>query len=204
MKFIIATHNLHKIEEFARILTPLGIEAVPQEAAGISMSAEEDGQSFAENAEKKARAVAKQTNCAVIADDSGLCIDALDGAPGIYSARWFGEDTPYSQKNQMILDKLSKTPWEQRSAQFVCAICCIFPNGERLLSQGVCRGHIGLCSRGEGGFGYDPIFYVDGKSLAEILPQQKDRISHRGIALRDFSEKLSKYLEQRNGINAIK
>lgn len=195
MKIIIATHNAHKVIEFKRILEPLGVEVVSQKDAGINVEVIENGKTFAENAKIKAEAVCKKSNCVAIADDSGICIDAFDGAPGIYSARFLGEDTPYTEKNAIILDRLSDVSKEKRGARYVCAICCIFPNGDIISTEGVCEGTMGYEIKGSNGFGYDPIFMVGDKSMAEISDDEKDKISHRGIALRKFTAELKKYLQ---------
>lgn len=196
MKFVIATHNKHKVIEFKRILEPMGIDVVSQSEANINVTAVEDGKTFGENAKKKAEIVSKAGNCVAIADDSGICIDAFDGGPGIYSARFLGEDTPYTEKNAIILDKLKDTPEINRGARYVCAICCVFPNGDVLATEGICEGKIGHEPKGKNGFGYDPIFYVGNKSVAEISDEEKDKISHRGIALKKFSKLLCEYLEK--------
>ncbi|MEE1280577.1 MAG: RdgB/HAM1 family non-canonical purine NTP pyrophosphatase [Oscillospiraceae bacterium] len=196
MTFIIATHNKHKVTEFRRILEPLGVSVVSQSEAGIDADIIEDGTTFAENAEKKARAVSEAGNCVAIADDSGICIDAFGGAPGIYSARFLGEDTPYTEKNAIVLNRLKDVPDEQRTARYVCAICCIFLNEDIISTEGVCEGKMGYEPKGSNGFGYDPIFVYGDKSLAEISDEEKDKISHRGIALKKFVVELKKYLDK--------
>lgn len=196
MTFIIATHNKHKVIEFRRILEPLGISVISQDEAGIDVEIIEDGTTFSENAEKKARTVSDAGNCIAIADDSGICIDAFDGAPGIYSARFLGEDTPYTEKNAIILDRLKDVPDEKRTARYVCAICCVFPNGDVISTEGICEGKMGYEPKGSNGFGYDPIFYYGSSSLAEISDEEKDKISHRGVALRKFVSELKKYLDK--------
>ena len=196
MKFVIATHNSHKVIEFKRILEPLGVEVLSQKEAEINVDVEENGTTFLENAKIKAEAVCKEGNCVAIADDSGICIDAFDGAPGIYSARFLGEDTPYTEKNAIILENLKDTPDDKRGARYVCAICCVFPNGDVINTEGVCEGKMGYEAKGSNGFGYDPIFMVGDKSIAEISDEEKDKISHRGIALKKFVKELSKYLNK--------
>ena len=196
MTFIIATHNKHKVIEFRRILEPLGVSVISQDEAGIDVEIIEDGTTFSENAEKKARTVSDAGNCIAIADDSGICIDAFDGAPGIYSARFLGEDTPYTEKNAIILDRLKDVPDEKRTARYVCAICCVFPNGDVISTEGICEGKMGYEPKGSNGFGYDPIFYYGSSSLAEISDEEKDKISHRGVALRKFVSELKKYLDK--------
>lgn len=195
MKFVIATHNNHKVTEFKRILEPLGVEVVSQKEAGIDVEVVETGTTFAENAKLKAESVSHVGNCVAIADDSGICIDAFDGGPGIYSSRFLGEDTPYTEKNAIILDRLKDVPDEKRTARYVCAICCIFPNGDVIETEGRCEGKMGYESKGGNGFGYDPIFMVDDRSLAEISDAEKDEISHRGVALKKFVEELKSYLK---------
>lgn len=195
MKFVIATHNNHKVAEFKRILEPLGVEVVSQKEAGIDVEVVETGTTFAENAKLKAESVSHVGNCVAIADDSGICIDAFDGGPGIYSSRFLGEDTPYTEKNAIILDRLKDVPDEKRTARYVCAICCIFPNGDVIETEGRCEGKMGYESKGGNGFGYDPIFMVDDRSLAEISDAEKDEISHRGVALKKFVEELKSYLK---------
>ena len=150
----------------------------------------EDGKTFEENAIIKAEAIRKMTNCLVLADDSGLEVDYLDKAPGIYSARFMGEDTSYRIKNKAIIDKLAGVPDEKRTARFVCAIAAAFPDGKTITRRGTIEGIIGYEERGENGFGYDPIFFLPeyGKSTAELSPEEKNTISHRGNALRLIKE----------------
>ena len=188
MKFVIATHNKGKLVEFQRLLEPMGIEAVTMDIS----EPEEDGASFAENAYIKAAAACKETGLPAVADDSGLCVDYLDGAPGIYSARF----AQPGKRRLTVLEKLQGVPLEQRGAHFVSAVCCVFPNGDRVEAEGKCFGSIGFESRGENGFGYDPIFRPVGYacSTAEMTPDEKNAISHRGKSLREFYEKLKEYL----------
>ena len=197
MRFIIATRNNHKVTEFRRILEPLGIEVLSQTEAGIDADVVEDGTTFAENAEKKARAVCAAGNCIAIADDSGICIDAFDGAPGIYSSRFLGEDTPYTEKNAIILERLKDVKKKDRGAHYVCSICCIFPNGDTIKTEGIFKGWMGYEAKGDHGFGYDPIFYVGDRSISEISDEEKDKISHRGQALNKFVIELKKYLDKK-------
>ncbi len=190
MKFVIATHNVHKLDELRRILAPLGVEA---DIDPTLPEAEETGLTFAENAFIKADEACRFTGLPAIADDSGLMVDALGGEPGVYSARY----APVGQRKATVLQKLAGLPQEQRGAGFVSAVCCVFPNGDIVTAEGVCRGHIGEEARGEGGFGYDPIFVTEnGRTFAELTPEEKDAISHRGRALRAFAEKLAVYLEE--------
>ncbi len=194
MEFLIASNNKNKIEEFNRILSPLGISAVSANEMGLSLDdVEETGNSFEENAVIKAKAACKKSGMICIADDSGLMIDALDGRPGIYSARYAGENATDEDKINKVLGEMVDVPDGQRGAKFVCVICCEFPNGEEIIVRGECKGTIGFASRGEGGFGYDPIFFTDDNvTFAELTPSRKDAISHRGRALRLLSEELIK------------
>lgn len=195
MRFVIATHNPHKLEELARILSPLGIEAVTDRDLGVSLTeVDETGTTFAENAFLKAEGACKETGLPAIADDSGLCVDALNGAPGVYSARY----APEGERKKTVLRQLQDVPDDRRGACFVSAICCVFPGGDTVTAEGVCPGRIGYECRGTNGFGYDPIFEVEGgKTYAELSPEEKDRISHRGIALRQFRDHLRAYLKER-------
>lgn len=192
MKFIIATHNQNKIEEFRRILSPLGIETVTAALEEV----EETGSTFAENAYLKAQAACRQTGYPAVADDSGLMVDALDGAPGVYSARYAGEGASDVDRIQKLLKNLERVPQGRRSAKFVCSICCVFPDGKTITAEGECPGEIAFSPKGGGGFGYDPIFLIKGKSFAELTPEEKDSVSHRGRALRQFTEILKQNKEQ--------
>lgn len=191
-KIIFATGNAGKMREIREILADLDVEILSMKEADIRIEIKEDGMTFEENALIKARAVAACTDAIVLADDSGLEVDYLDKAPGVYSARFMGEDTSYEIKNQAILDKLSGVPKEQRSARFVCAIAAVLPDKRELLTKAAIEGYIGDKPAGAGGFGYDPIFYVDayGCSTAEMTKEQKNEISHRGKALRAMKEQL--------------
>jgi XTP/dITP diphosphohydrolase len=192
-RIIFATGNEGKMREIRMILADLGIPVVSLKEAGISADIEENGQTFAENAVIKAKTIMEQTGEIAMADDSGLAIDYLDGAPGIYSARFMGEDTSYDIKNQALIEKLAGVPDEQRTARFVCAIACAFPDGTILESSGTMEGRIGYEISGANGFGYDPIFYLPqyGCTSAQITPEQKNALSHRGRALRAMKEKLA-------------
>ena len=167
------------------IMEGSGYQVVSLKEEGLSPNIVEDGTTFEENAVIKARAVMELTGEIAMADDSGLEVDYLDKAPGIYSARFMGEDTPYDIKNQYIIDKLSGVPEEKRTARFVCAIACAFPDGRVLTTRGTIEGIIGYEIAGSNGFGYDPIFYVPeyGKTTAELTPEQKNQVSHRAKAL---------------------
>ena len=197
MKFLIATHNIKKRDELSRILKPLGIDAVIASDIGMEITdAEETGTTFAENARIKAESGCRETGLPCIADDSGLCIDALDGRPGVYSARYAGgHDTPYSHKMAVLLDEMKDVPKEKRTARFVSSVCCIFPDGRELCVEGTCEGRIGFEPEGNGGFGFDPVFYVGEKSFATFTPEEKDAVSHRGNSLRLLAEKLPEFLK---------
>ena len=193
-KIIFATGNEGKMKEVRMILKDLGLPVLSMKEAGVQADIVEDGTTFEENAKIKAVAVQKLTGALVLADDSGLEIDYLNKEPGIYSARYMGEDTPYSVKNANLISRLAGVPDEQRTARFVCAIAAAFPDGEVLTTRGTIEGIIGWESRGEGGFGYDPIFFVPEYhcSTAELSMEQKNEISHRGRALRQMEEELRK------------
>ncbi len=194
MVFVIASNNRKKIEELERILSPLNIYAKTAEQLGKeSIEVEETGTTFAENAELKAKAMCEHTGMPAIADDSGLVVDALGGAPGVLSARYAGEGATDAEKINKLLTELMKTGSSDRSARFECVICCYFPNGEKIFAHGTCEGTIGYAPRGANGFGYDPIFFVEGnKTFAELSDHQKDLISHRGRALKELSAILKK------------
>ena len=188
-RLIFATGNEHKMKEIREILDESKYEIISMKEAGVDIDIVEDGKTFEENAIIKAEAIRK-TNCLVLADDSGLEVDYLDKAPGIYSARFMGEDTSYRIKNKAIIDKLAGVPDEKRTARFVCAIAAAFPDGKTITRRGTIEGIIGYEERGENGFGYDPIFFLPeyGKSTAELSPEEKNTISHRGNALRLIKE----------------
>lgn len=195
MDFLIATHNLKKRDELQRILSPLGIHVLTADESGVDLTdVEETGTTFEENALLKARSGAKEGNMPCIADDSGLCVDALGGAPGVYSARYAGEHGNDAKNNAKLLDALSDVPTEKRTAQFVSCVACVFPDGRELTVQGEVKGIIGYQPKGENGFGYDPLFYVGERSFAEFTSAEKDAVSHRGNALRGLAKELPKYL----------
>lgn len=195
MDFLIATHNLKKRDELQRILSPLGIHVLTADEAGVDLTdVEETGTTFKENALLKARSGAKEGNMPCIADDSGLCVDALGGAPGVYSARYAGEHGNDAKNNAKLLDALSDVPTEKRTAQFVSCVACVFPDGRELTVQGEVKGIIGYQPKGENGFGYDPLFYVGERSFAEFTSAEKDAVSHRGNALRKLAKELPKFL----------
>lgn len=194
MKVILASNNKNKIREMQQILAPFGMEVLSQREAGADFEVEETGTTFAENAELKAKAVYERLGCAVIADDSGLAVDALNGAPGVYSHRYAGENATDEERCQKLLHELADVPAEKRTARFLCEICYLEENGEKHFFTGSCEGVIGTEPKGENGFGYDPVFYSGGKSLAEMTDDEKNQISHRGNALRLFQ----KYLKERD------
>ena len=194
MTFVIATHNAKKLKELKRILEPLGFDAVIREDLP---EVEETGTTFAENALLKAESACKVTGMPAIADDSGLVVDALGGAPGVYSARYAGEDATDRQRYEKLLEELREVPTEQRTAQFVSAVCCVFPDGKILTAEGACEGIIAFGPKGEGGFGYDPIFLVGERSYAEMTAEEKDSISHCGRALAKLAQELENW--KKNG-----
>lgn len=184
-KLIFATGNEGKMKEIRMILGDLDYEILSMKEAGIEADIVEDGKTFEENAVIKATEISKITNCLVLADDSGLEVDYMDKMPGIFSARWMGEDTSYDIKNQAIIDNLAGVPDEKRTARFVCAIAAAFPDGRVITKRGTIEGIVGYEIKGENGFGYDPIFFLPeyGKTTAELSPEEKNKISHRGRAL---------------------
>lgn len=194
-QIIFATGNTGKMREIRSILADLGVPVLSMKEAGIQADIEENGTSFEENAMIKARAVAAAVEAkgsVILADDSGLEIDALNGEPGIYSARYLGEDTPYDVKNRELIRRLEGVPEDRRTARFVCAIAAVLADGREFTVRGVIEGRIGYEQKGQGGFGYDPIFYVPeyGKTTAEMSPEEKNLISHRGKALMLMKEVL--------------
>ena len=202
-KIIFATGNAGKMREIREILGNTDMEILSMKEAGIEADIVEDGTTFEENAVIKAKAVAElleqcavdtYTDAIVMADDSGLEVDALNKEPGIYSARYMGEDTPYSVKNRNLIDRLTGVPDEKRTARFVCAIAAVMPEGEVITTQGVIEGRIDYAEKGDNGFGYDPIFYVPeyGCTTAQLTEDEKNRISHRGRALEAMKEELRK------------
>ncbi len=189
-KLIFATGNQGKLKEIREIMADLDVEVLSMKEAGVKTEIEENGTTFEENAVIKARTVGKLTGELTLADDSGLEIDYLNKEPGVYSARYMGEDTPYHIKNASLIKHLEGVPMEQRTARFVCVIAAVFPDGRVETARGTIEGVIGYEERGENGFGYDPIFYVPelNCSTAELTPGQKNEISHRGKALRKMKE----------------
>ena len=195
MKFVLATNNPKKLKEMAEILGTLGVEVVSPKELGIHIEVEETGTTFAENAMLKAKAICEAANLPAIAADSGLCVDALNGGPGVYSARYGGEGLDDVQRYQLLLANMRGQT--TRAAHFACAIACAFPNGKELTAEGKCNGTIAFAPMGEGGFGYDPIFFVPEyrKTFGQLTAEEKSKISHRGKALTIFAEKLATYLK---------
>jgi XTP/dITP diphosphohydrolase len=195
-EIIFATGNKDKMREIKEIMADCPVEIRSMKEAGIAVDIVEDGETFEENALIKARAIAEQTDAIVLADDSGLEIDYLNKEPGVYSARYMGEDTSYDIKNQNLIERLEGVPKEARTARFVCAIAAVLPDGKELVTRQTMEGYIGYEPEGENGFGYDPIFYLDefGCSSATLSPEQKNAISHRGKALRAMKEMLQNYI----------
>lgn len=196
MNFIIATNNEKKLVELKRILDPFNINVITAKQANIDLSkVEETGKTFEENAKIKAISAMKLSGMPAIGDDSGLMVDALNGEPGIYSARYAGEGATDDQKISKLLSNMKDVKDDDRSAKFVCAICCVFPDGREITARGECFGKIGFEKHGENGFGYDPIFITQsGKTFAELNFKEKDEISHRGNALRRFEKELKEIL----------
>ena len=193
MKFVLASHNPGKLKEMQAVLGAVGVEVVLQSELGISVDVEENGTTFAENARLKANAVCKASGLPAIADDSGLCVDALDGAPGVYTARYGGEGLDDAGRYHLLLENLKGA--ENRSAHFQTAISCVFPDGRELTAHGRCDGVIAKAPAGSDGFGYDPVFFLPtlGKTFAQLTAEEKNAISHRGQALRAFAGVLNDY-----------
>lgn len=192
-KIIFATGNKDKLKEIREILADMDVEVISMKEAGITAEIVEDGTTFEENAVIKAKTICEMTGEITLADDSGLEIDYLNKEPGIYSARYMGEDTSYRIKNANLIERLNGVPDEKRTARFVCAVAAAFPSGEVKTVRGVMEGRIGYEESGENGFGYDPIFYLPeyGCSSAELSMEEKNKISHRGKALRAIKEELN-------------
>lgn len=191
-RIIFATGNAGKMKEIKAVFSDFDVEILSMKEAGIDCEIEENGTSFEENALIKAKAIHKITGDIVLADDSGLEVDYLNKEPGIYSARYMGEDTPYSVKNENIINRLEGAPEEKRSARFVCVIAAVLPDGSTKVVRKTIEGYIGYEERGENGFGYDPIFMVPeyNKTTAELTMEEKNKISHRGKALQSMKEEL--------------
>ena len=196
MKLVLASKNQKKLVEMQRILSDLGVEVVLQADLGIDVDVEETGTTFTENATLKAKAVMEASGLPAIADDSGLCVDWLQGAPGIYSARYGGVATDEDRYRLLLANMRGST---NRAAHFHASIVCCFPNGDTLTAEGDCFGTLAYAPAGEGGFGYDPIFFVPEKrkTFSQLTAEEKNEISHRGVALREFAEKLKEYLKEK-------
>lgn len=196
MKFVLATQNPKKKAELSAILQDLGIEIVTEEELGLQVDVEETGTTFAENAALKADAVMRAANLPAIADDSGLCVNALGGAPGVYSARYGGEGLSDAARYRLLLNALAGQT--DRAAHFETAVCCAFPNGDHVTAHGECHGSIAFVPMGAYGFGYDPVFFVTEKrkTFAQLTAEEKAAISHRGNALRAFRAALEAYLTE--------
>lgn len=195
MDFLIATHNMKKREELHRILSPLGVNVYLDYEKGIKLTdVEETGETFEENALLKARSGCKESGMPCIADDSGLMVDALDGRPGVYSARYMGENTPYPEKMAHLVSELEGVEDEDRTARFVSVAALVFPDGREYTVRGTCEGKIGYEPKGENGFGFDPIFYVGEKTFAQLTAEEKDAVSHRGNSLRALKEKIAEII----------
>lgn len=197
MKIVFATHNKDKLREIKEILEGLEITVLCADDFPGFPETIEDGRTFAENALKKAREFSKNTNYPALADDSGICVDALDGAPGIFSARFAGEDCTYDDNNRKLLALLDGVPKENRKAHFICTSALVFPNEKEFLTVGRLDGTIAFSPRGSNGFGYDPVFELpNGKTLAELSPKEKNSISHRGIAFRKLAKIIEKIIDR--------
>ena len=195
-KFVLATQNPGKLAEMRAILSKLGVEVISPTEAGAEVNVEETETTFAGNAMLKAKAICAAAGLPAIADDSGLCVDALNGGPGVYSARYGGEGLDDWGRRMLLLQAMRGQT--TRAAHFTCAVACAFPNGDTLEAEGHCDGAIAFAPLGEGGFGYDPVFLVPekGKTFGQLSPEEKSAISHRGKALAAFVEKLGTYLKK--------
>ena len=196
MRFVLATHNPGKLQEMGEILRDLGVEVVSPAALGIPVDVEETGTTFLENALLKAKAICRAANLPAIADDSGLCVDALNGAPGVYSARYGGEGLDDRGRCMLLLNSLRGAT--TRAAHFSCAVACVFPNGDTLTAEGRCDGSIAYAPLGDDGFGYDPVFLLPGtgKTFGQLSQEEKSAVSHRGKALKEFAGKLETHLKK--------
>ena len=196
MKLVLASQNQGKLREMQTILEDLGVEVVLQSQLGLALEVEETGTTFAENSLLKARAVMEATGLPAIADDSGLCVDWLNGAPGVYSARYGGVGSD-EERYRLLLENLRGAT--NRAAHFHTAIVCCFPNGDVLQADGDCYGTVAYAPAGKGGFGYDPVFFVPElrRTFAQLTPEEKNAVSHRGKALRDFAVKLEEYMKEK-------
>lgn len=202
MKLVLASKNAHKLTEMRDILSQLGVEVVLESDVGVDVDVEETGETFEENAFLKARAVMEASGLPAIADDSGLCVDAMNGGPGVYSARFGGEGLTDPERYRLLLDMMRGQL--DRRCRFVSCICCCFPGGDTLTARGECEGTLAYAPKGPDGFGYDPVFFVPGmkKTFAEMSPEEKNAVSHRGAALRQFRQKLEEYLSAGGAVEA--
>ena len=196
MKYVLATHNPGKLKEMGAILARFGVEVVSPKDLGLTVDVEETGTTFAENAMLKAKAICAAAHLPAIADASGLCVDALNGGPGVYSARYGGDGLDDRGRYMLLLNNMRGQT--TRAAHFACAIACAFPNGDTLTAEGRCDGTIAFAPMGEGGFGYDPVFFVPekAKTFGQLTAEEKSAISHRGRALESFVGKLETYLKK--------
>ncbi len=195
--FLIATHNVKKKDELYRILSPLGINVKTADQLGIEITdVEETGETFFENARLKAESGCRESGLPCVADDSGLAVDYLVGAPGVYSARFAGCHGDDEKNNRKLLKLMTDVPVEERTGRYVSVVCCAFPNGDVISARGECEGVIGFEPLGDGGFGYDPLFVMGEKTMAQLTPEEKDAVSHRAKALHILAEKLKDYFEQ--------
>ncbi len=197
IEFIMATNNQGKVKELDRILNPLGVTVVTAKSKNISLDdVEENGATYAENAKIKAMAAFQKSGLPCIADDSGLSVDCLNGEPGVFSARYAGENATDEQRIAKLLKNMQNIPKAERSAHFVCSICCVIDEKNIIQVEGTCSGTIADSPKGNGGFGYDPVFLIDdGRTFGELSPQEKDKISHRGNALRMLSNELKRFFD---------
>ena len=197
MKFLIATHNMKKRDEVYRILSPLGIDVNTSAQLGIEITdVDETGETFYENALLKAQSGCRESGLPCVADDSGLAVDYLVGAPGVYSARFAGCHGDDEANNKKLLKLMTDVPVEERTGRYVSVVCCVLPNGDIISARGECEGVIGFEPVGTGGFGYDPLFVMGEKTMAQLTADEKDAVSHRGKALRILAEKLKEYFAQ--------
>ena len=197
MKLVLASKNQKKLRELREILSEQGVEVVTEADVGVDVDVEETGSTFEENAFLKAHAVMEASGLPAVADDSGLCVDALNGAPGIYSARYGGPGLDDAGRYRLLLENMRGQL--DRRCRFVSAICCCFPNGDKVEARGECPGTLAYAPKGEDGFGYDPIFFLpeQKKTFAQLTPEEKNAISHRGRALAAFAERLKAYQDHR-------
>ncbi len=196
MEFLFATNNAHKLEELRRLFKGSEHTIIGLKEAGVASVPEETGRTFLDNARLKAKAACRLSSMPSIADDSGLCVDAMEGAPGVESARFAGVHGDDTANNEKLLRLLRRIPFAKRTAHFTCALVLQMPNGHRLEVEGRCDGIIGFSPSGENGFGYDPLFFVNGKSLADYSAEEKDALSHRGKALQALTEQLPAFLKK--------